>query len=279
MIFWHESSATEPGGTARDGRARRSDAVGITAVPVVGGIPLFGLSPAARGQRAGPHDHGADRPAVSGATVLRLAPDSGMACPASSLGQPQTRPAADAVDGAGGDPISSEHEQAGAGEQGLPVSARSAVESSRSIRSGAPASPTSRWPGAFFTWWRSWTGGAAPCWRGGCRTRSAPSFVEALEAALAQYRKPKIFNTDQSLPQRRLGVASSPAASSSVCSSTAASRSAWMAKAAAWTTSLSSGCGVASNTRKSTSTLCDSRRGEGRQGGVAHPSGGRPLHP
>src|SRR5437763_10032574 len=34
-----------------------------------------------------------------------------------------------------------------------------------------------------------------------------------------------------------------------------ASRSAWTAKAAAWTTSLSSGCGAASNTRKSTSTL------------------------
>src|SRR5271163_2274316 len=34
-----------------------------------------------------------------------------------------------------------------------------------------------------------------------------------------------------------------------------ASRSAWTAKAAAWTTSLSSGCGAASNTRRSTSML------------------------
>jgi transposase len=44
--FLARSSANEPGGTARDGRARGPGAVGITAVPVVGGIPLFGLSPA-----------------------------------------------------------------------------------------------------------------------------------------------------------------------------------------------------------------------------------------
>jgi putative transposase len=37
---------------------------------------------------------------------------------------------------------------------------------------------------------------------------------EALEEALARYGRPEIFNTDQSLPQRRLGAASSPATSS-----------------------------------------------------------------
>jgi putative transposase len=30
--------------------------------------------------------------------------------------------------------------------------------SSEPIRSGAPTSPISRWPKAFFTWWWSWTG-------------------------------------------------------------------------------------------------------------------------
>src|ERR1700737_5268580 len=125
MIFWHETPGLDPGAgeTARDGRARGPDAVAITAVPVFGGIPRFGLSPTARGQRAGPHDHGVDRPAVSGAAVLRLAPDGGMACDARPLGQPQTSPAADAVDGAGGDLPAAEHEQTRAGGQGLPVSA------------------------------------------------------------------------------------------------------------------------------------------------------------
>ena len=36
--------------------------------------------------------------------------------------------------------------------------------------------------------------------------------VEALEEALSRYGRPEIFNTDQSLPQRRLGAASSRAA-------------------------------------------------------------------
>jgi putative transposase len=43
----------------------------------------------------------------------------------------------------------------------------------------------------------------------------------------------------------RTRVASSPATTSPACSSEAGSRSAWMAKAAAWTTSSSSGCGAA----------------------------------
>jgi putative transposase len=33
-----------------------------------------------------------------------------------------------------------------------------ACGSSEPIRSGAPTSPISRWPRAFFTWWWSWTG-------------------------------------------------------------------------------------------------------------------------
>jgi putative transposase len=66
------------------------------------------------------------------------------------------------------------HEQAGARERGLPVSARRAVDSAGQPGL-VPTSPISRWPGAFFTWWSSWI--AAPCWRGSCPTRSAPTFV------------------------------------------------------------------------------------------------------
>jgi hypothetical protein len=75
-----------------------------------------------------------------------------------------------------------------------------------------------------------WVSRAVLAWRLS-NTLGADFCVEALEEALAQYGKPEIFNTDQSLPSRKRGVASSPAASSPVCSSTAGSRSAWMARA------------------------------------------------
>jgi hypothetical protein len=54
-----------------------------------------------------------------------------------------------------------------------------------------------------------------------------------------------------SIPTR---AASSPATSSQAPWSATGSPSAWMARAATWTTSLSSGCGAASNTKRSTST-------------------------
>src|SRR5215467_1442264 len=79
MIFWHESSATEPGGTARNGRARQSGAANIAATPVAGSVTLFALPPAGRAQRGRSCDHGADRSALSGPALLRLAPDGGMA--------------------------------------------------------------------------------------------------------------------------------------------------------------------------------------------------------
>src|SRR5215475_10170394 len=40
MIFWHESSATKPGGTTRDGRAHEPGAANIPAMPVAGAAPL-----------------------------------------------------------------------------------------------------------------------------------------------------------------------------------------------------------------------------------------------
>ena len=40
--FWHESSATEPGGTARDGRAPEPGAADIPAMPVAGIAPHVG---------------------------------------------------------------------------------------------------------------------------------------------------------------------------------------------------------------------------------------------
>ena len=89
-----------------------------------------------------------------------------------------------------------------------------------------------------------WVSRAVLAWRLS-NTLGAEFCVEALEEALSQYGRPAIFNTDQSLPQRRLGAASSPATISPAPWSATRSPSAWMARAATWTTSSSSGCGAA----------------------------------
>src|SRR5947209_9391771 len=54
-----------------------------------------------------------------------------------------------------------------------------------------------------------WVSRAVLAWRLS-NTLDADFCVEALEEALSCYGRPEIFNTDQSLPQRRLGAASSP---------------------------------------------------------------------
>src|SRR6476659_6336072 len=58
-----------------------------------------------------------------------------------------------------------------------------------------------------------WVSRAVLAWRLS-NTLAADFCVEALEEALVQYGPPEIFNTDQSLPQQRLGAANSPATSS-----------------------------------------------------------------
>jgi putative transposase len=58
-----------------------------------------------------------------------------------------------------------------------------------------------------------WVSRAVLAWRLS-NTLGAEFRVEALEEALARYGQPEIFNTDQSLPPRRLGAASSPATTS-----------------------------------------------------------------
>src|SRR5205807_6820363 len=73
------SDLTEPGGTARDGRAREPGAANIPAMSVAGAAPLVSVPQAGRPQRGGSCDYGADRSALSGPALLRLAPDGGMA--------------------------------------------------------------------------------------------------------------------------------------------------------------------------------------------------------
>src|SRR5215469_13850525 len=101
--FWHESSATEPGGTARNGRAREPGTANIAAMSVAGAAPLVGVPQAGRGQCRGSGDHGADRSAESDPALLWLAPNGGVAGDPGSCGEPQTGPAVDAAVGSGGD--------------------------------------------------------------------------------------------------------------------------------------------------------------------------------
>ena len=117
------------------------------------GIARFGLPPAGRGQRGRLHDHGADRSAVSGAAVLRLAADGGVAGDPGPCRQPQTGPAPDAARRPGGDLPAAEHEQAGHRPTRSTPTCWAGSRSSGSIRCGARTSPTSRWPGASSTWW------------------------------------------------------------------------------------------------------------------------------
>src|SRR5215475_1090655 len=123
MIFWHESSATEPGGTTRDGRAHEPGATNIPAMPVAGAAPLVGVPQAGWGQRGGSCDYGADRSALSGPALLRLAPDGGVAGNPRPSRQPQAGSAPDAAAGTGGDLPAPEYEQTRSGTQDLSVPA------------------------------------------------------------------------------------------------------------------------------------------------------------
>ena len=58
-----------------------------------------------------------------------------------------------------------------------------------------------------------WVSRAVLAWRVS-NTLGADFCVEALEEALVRYGRPEIFNTDQSLPSRKRGAASSPATTS-----------------------------------------------------------------
>src|SRR5256714_7127493 len=115
MIFWHDSSATEPGGTARDGRVHEPGAANIPAMSVAGAASLVSVSQAGRGRRGGSCDYGADRSALSGPALLRLAPDGGMAGDPRPSRQPQAGAAPDAPVGACGGLPPPQDEQARTG--------------------------------------------------------------------------------------------------------------------------------------------------------------------
>ena len=172
---------------------------------VVGGLALFNLPPAGRGQRGGSSDHGTDRPAVSGPALLRLAPDGSLVGNTRPPGQPQAGPAADAVDGAGGGLSAAEHEQAGGRAQGLSLSAGRVVD--RTGQPGLVLGHHPRFRGGrlyipmakgflYLVAIMDWHSRAVLAWRLS-NTLGADFCIEALEEALAGYGRPEIFNTDQ----------------------------------------------------------------------------------
>src|ERR1700756_699228 len=122
--FLARKLGNEPGGTARDGRAREPGAAGIPAMPVTGGVALGSLPEAGRGERRRSCNDGADRSAVSGSAVLWLAADGGVVGDAGPCRQSQTGPTPDGAAGTGGDLSTPEHEQTGSGPQDLPVPPR-----------------------------------------------------------------------------------------------------------------------------------------------------------
>src|SRR6476659_618120 len=77
----------------------------------------------AEGQRGGSCDYGADRSALSGPALLRVAPDGGVAGNPRPSRQPQAGAAPDAAVGTGGDLPTPEYEQAGSGTQDLSLPA------------------------------------------------------------------------------------------------------------------------------------------------------------
>ena len=68
--------------------------------------------------------------------------------------------------------------------------------------------------------------------------------VDCLQQAITEHGKPEVFNSDQSLPRRRLGAVSSPVRGALVYLARTPSTSAWTGVRERLTTSLWSGCGA-----------------------------------
>src|SRR5262245_38927653 len=195
MIFCHASSANEPSGAARFGRARGPSAADIAPMSAAVGVARLDLSPAGPGQRGRLHAHDADRSAVSGASVLRLAANGGVAGDTGPCREPQAGAALDAARWPGGDLPAAEYEQAGTGTQDLPLPARrdldragqSGVVRRRHLHPDGPGLPL---PSGDH-------GLGEPCRAGVAAVEHARRGVQALEEALLLHGGPEIFNTDQ----------------------------------------------------------------------------------
>jgi transposase InsO family protein len=148
-----------------------------------------------------------------------------------SPGQPQAGATADAVDRAGGGLSAAKHEQAGGCAQTLSLCSAGSRSNGfnrvwcsditpafagQALYPDIPMAKGFLYLVAIIDWHRR-----AVLGRRLSNTLGTEFCVEVLQEALARHGRPEIFNTDQSLPQRRLGAASSPAPNSPSCSSVA----------------------------------------------------------
>jgi len=131
--------------------------------------------------------------------------------------------------------ISAKHEEAAGAHNGYPICSAGNLDRTGQTRSGDRTSPIPD-ARAFSIWSRSWTGTAeAVLGLSACsKHNSAPTLrrghcQEAVGTAMAS--RTEIFNTDQSLPQRRMGVPVTGTEFTGARASVAGLRSAWMAKA------------------------------------------------
>src|SRR5215204_4131485 len=109
---------------------------------------------------------------------------------------------------------------------------------------GRWTSPTSRWHAASSIWRSCSIGSAAACCHGACRLRWR-------QHSASRRWKMLWLVTASRTSSTRIRARSSRARPSPACSPTTILRSAWMARALGGTMSSSSGCGAASNTRRS----------------------------
>ena len=203
--------------------------------------------PPRAGQRRRSGADAADRRAVHGVAVPRLAADDGDAAGGGQRGQPQAGAAADAPDGHRRARPEAAHHEAGAGPQDIPVSA---------ARTWSIERPNQVWAadityipiGRGFLYLvaiMDWASRAVLAWRLS-NTMDACVLRRGAGGGAGALRHGRRSST----PTR---AASSPAPPSPACWQPPASASRWTAAGAGWTTCSSNGCGARSSTRTSTS--------------------------
>src|SRR5215218_304214 len=103
-IFWRKPPVDEPRSAAPDDRGGPFPVVGGAAVRVGLDQPVGVLPPAYGRDAAEPGADAADRRAVPGNALVRLAADGAAPAARGLRGRPQAHPAADGQDGPGADP-------------------------------------------------------------------------------------------------------------------------------------------------------------------------------
>src|SRR5215213_3953257 len=122
-IFWPRRPVDEQRAETADGRARAPAAVDRAAVPAGFDQPIGVLPPPRRRDGAEPGADAADRRAVPGDALVRLAADGAASAAGRLRGRPQADATADGEDGPGADPPAPTHDGAAPRASGLSLPA------------------------------------------------------------------------------------------------------------------------------------------------------------